>query len=111
MSSPSKSLSKMERAQTLEYTGVFNRLLAEIDSDWRLGMITKAWPEDMEGEKTGGIGMLIWVLKSPIRINGEKQDVWVVHPKSHAAYCKACGNPVGRWPMVLNEALTIVGVK
>ncbi len=103
---------QMDREELLMYTGIVNKMLDEIGSDWRLGMISKAWPEDMEGEGIdGGVGMLIWVFKTPVRIKGEREDVWIVHPKSHDLYVKRCGNPEGRWPMILNQALKIVGVK
>ena len=90
-----------------EFCTFTNRMLEEIESDWRVGFITKAWSEDMKDEKTGGIGMVIWVFKDPVTINGEEEQVWIVHPKSHELYKQACGNPDNRWPMILNQAIEI----
>lgn len=101
----------MIEKEMFEFARFTNKMLEEINADWRIGFITKAWPEDMEGDKTGGLGMAVWVFKTPVMIEGDepKEFVWVAHPKSHDEYKLACGNPVGRWPMILDQALIIPG--
>ena len=94
-----------------EFATFTNNMLSEIEADWRIGFIIKAWPEDMEGDKTGGLGMAVWVFKDPVIIEGENELVWLVHPKSHEEYKLACGNPEGRWPMVLDQAILTPGYK
>lgn len=97
--------------EMIEFATFTNNMLKEINSDWRIGFITKAWPEDMKDDKTGGLGMAVWIFKDPIIIEGDDPGelVWIVHPKSHEEYKKACGNPKGRWPLILNQALLIPG--
>jgi hypothetical protein len=97
--------------EQLEFACFTNNMLKEINADWRIGFIVKAWQEDMEGDdKTGGLGIAVWVFKDSIIVVGEQEPMWLIHPKSHEEYKLACGNPEGRWPFVLDQALIIPGV-
>lgn len=99
----------MPPKEMLEFAAFTNKMLNEINSDWRIGFIVKAWAEDMEEDKTGGLGMAVWVYKDPVYVTGESEALWLAHPKSHEEYKLACGDPIGRFPLVLNQALLIPG--
>lgn len=83
-----------------------NYILRECDIPWRIGIVIKAWKEELD-KGLGGIGFILLVHKDPVTVKGENQKTWIIHPSCHEKYAELCGNPPGRYPMILDEAIDI----
>ena len=103
--------------ERLEEYSFANQILEKVGSPWRIGIVIKAWKEELE-QGLGGLGHMLIVLKDPFVIDSQDEEgnkftdtLWFINPISNENYLEKCGNPVGRYPMILDEAITLPGYK
>lgn len=83
-----------------------NYILKLCGINWRFGIVTKAWAEELD-EGLGGIGTILLVYRESIQPEGERQPLWIIHPEVNKEYMELCGDPKGRFPLILNEAIEV----